>query len=288
MIWALLTIFGNATEQILIGYFILQTDPLNTVPFFYLLTSLFCVATPIMLGFRSGSPTDLMSEKKLVFIFIFASASGNALWFSALCLWGLSGTSLVLIALRVILIFYGTFFLEEKMSSKQWLAAVMIIILLTFFTNAAPPENTIGIILAFLSVIFYSIEDIAEKALSSRVEPTHLMSLREIVTLVLFSIIALGVNNSINFDFLSQPKLAMIIVIAALIGGPLVCHARFHAYRAMPISLFSLISSFKPVLIVVGSMIFLGEEMTKMQMILAAMMLAITPLLSKPSVKIPN
>ena len=288
MIWALLTIFGNATEQILIGYFILQTDPLNAVPFFYLLTSLFCIATPIALGFRNGHPMDLLSEKKLVFIFVFASASGNALWFSALCLWGLSGTALVLIALRVILIFYGTYFLKEKMAAKQWFAAVMIIGLLALFTNATPPENTTGVILAFLSVILYAIEDITEKALSSRVEPTHLMSLRQIVALILFTIVALLVNKSISFEFLSQPKLAISIVVAAFIGGPLVCHARFYAYRALPISLFSLISSFKPVLIVVGSMIFLGEEMTNLQMILAAMMLAITPLLNKPSVNTPN
>ena len=117
MAWGIFHIFVSSVEQLLIGVFLEQVQPIIALALFYSVATIATYLSVRACLKQEFNWTELWKEKKIAILYFVCITLGNFLWFLSIVAIGLGATSIVMLLLRVVQVGYGVLFLDGRMLS---------------------------------------------------------------------------------------------------------------------------------------------------------------------------
>ncbi len=274
MIWLLAAYLGNVLEQLLIMGFMQTVNPLLFTVLFYFFAFVF---TGFWVRYAKTARSrahwqKIKDQKTLIVFYVCGALLGNATWFAALYLSGLSTTAIVGTFTRVIILSYAFLYMKDRFPIDKAMAIVIGLGALVLFTAAGSEiDKGWGILCAILSCFGYATEKITSKKLAERgVEPGHASFLRQSVHVIFFSVVMLGAWRVADVTVELNSWLIAGIMLTSLLGGLLVNVFLFYGLRTVQLSRHQALVATKPILLTLMAFVLFGEQLTGEQMILGS------------------
>lgn len=208
-----------------------------------------------------------MPKKNDVFIFLlmgFIGYTGQSLcYFTALKYAAVSIVSLLLYTYPIMVMIFSIIILKEKIKARNVIALVIALIGVSVIISVKGNANIIGILLAVLTALIYSIYII----ISTKVLKKG-MEIQASGLIMVGSAIAYGLMNL--FYGFTPPKNGngiIAILLISIVSTVIAFWAFFAGLKRVGPSITSLVSIFEPVVTVVSSILILSEKVTKRSII---------------------
>ncbi len=161
-------------------------------------------------------------------------------------------------------------FLDEKITKKK--IFFMFIFLLGAFlisTNGKMAIPKTGDILVIVTALLFSSGVIVTKSLSGKMNPEFAGAIRPISALIFLIIITPVISTSIVQTFVLDFSILKYVIVASIFGALLSIFLG-KSVGSSTASYFTLMNNMTSVFVLIGGIIFLGEEMSSVQVLGAA------------------
>lgn len=273
MPWIFAAYFGNIIEQLLITGFMHSLQPLLFMAIFYAFSALFTGGWfyySCKEGLKEKIHT-MMQHKRWLSIYLTGSLIGNATWFAAVYISGLSTTAVILCFTRILIVTYAFVYMKDRFPADKAFALFISFVAIILFSMAGNEINqNWGALLAIISCFGYATSSIASKKLmQENACPATASFLRQASHAVLLTVLAyFGTEHT---DIISSINLTVLsgILVTALLGGLLVNMFSFFGLKTVNLSSHEAIMGTKPVLIAALGIFIFGEQLSQEQIVLA-------------------
>jgi drug/metabolite transporter (DMT)-like permease len=262
-------------EMLLLGKAMTFMSVFVFLPLFYFFSTI--IYSFVINPFTEKNIETINKHKKNISIYVISGALGNFFWFYGAFLIGVSSAVVIAVLYRFFIMFYGTFYLKEKMSISQiFISSIVILCSFTFASDADKTEK-IGFLLSAISYGFYALADINQKKLSTEINWKLGLILRQSFQFILFSIVSIIYMGSIT-ELLLKINYEILIWtgIIAFIGGFLSKSFHFVAVKKMDLSRIVVVEQSKPILVLFGGYFLLQESITEIQFYASLVILILT------------
>lgn len=214
---------------------------------------------------------DRMTSLQL-FLLGFAYANVSLLFFLAMKYISPSLGSLILYSYPAIVTILSALFLGEHLTRHK-ISALLLSAMGCFFVIGVDfsHSDSVGILLAFSTAIFFSLYIVGNKIVLKKVSPVVSLFYMSLFCVVFFSFKSLYDGTfSLNFNLVDVIAATLLAIIPTIIG----IMSLFKALKILGASKSAIISSFEPVVTLVLAYFIVGDRISVIQIIGAAFILS--------------
>ena len=235
------------------------------LPWWFLMASIY--STTILL-IRKEFGRFLKSIRKHKFFFIYFGLSesvGTFTFFYLLRIMNPSVISFVSNLSPVAVAFWGFLILREKLTGMETFGGLVAVSGVLLISRASPGGELVKILVVVLMVMFFAFNTVLVRIkVRGEIPPIYIVSLRTYALFAVYFAYHVLKNGAIIFP---EPHAIPYIVVGSLIGPVAATFSVIHALQYLKAADVSIIKSVQPLLVSLGSYLFLGQSPTKEQFI---------------------
>lgn len=286
MVWLFLSIFLNAIEQILTGYYVTTVHLVWVIFIFYGMAFIF-VSSWKLLQIARKKQSHFIDWKRLshikqpLMVALVGCFMGNGLWFFSLIAIGVTATAVLMLFSRVLVMLYAIFVRREQKTKFEYAVILLCFIGLVFFIDPSNQSMSLtGFIIALISATGYAIDNICRKEMANKIDPHDYIIFRQGAQFSFYGLVA--IISALFFidvpplDFQTDWLSPGLIVVSAFLGGVVVLYCTLRALETIDLVDYETVSSLKPVFIYMMAGLLLGENLTLQQTLSAIVIIAST------------